>query len=1283
MFKVECPDCKAPYQVDERRVPSTGLKMRCPKCGNSFQVDPPPDPRATGPSPLLAGGAPSAPGKPGLPPIRKQTMLGVAGPGGAAAPPRPAPKHTLLGTAPPGASATAGAPKPPPRPGLTKPLAPVAEPAPAADAEFADFGDIGLDLPGPAAAKPAPPKAAPPRPLPQPTEPEAIEVDLPAPVAPRPAAPMAGFGEIDLPSPVAAGGAAAVAAAFAADAEELDLPVVGGPRGAVAGGGGADLLDLPSPASSGGGFGNVDLPLPAAGLPAARTGAFGELDLPALGSDLPSIAGDLPSIQAGLPLPAAGLPAIAAGLPQPAAGLPMSAAGLPQPAAGLPMNAAGLPMGAAGLPMNAAGMPMNAAGLPVHGGTLPMGAGPSAFGELDLGQGPGVAAGPSWGAPPPSADAAGIVRQSGGGTSFGEVNLEGGAGGASIDAARDEMEFRGLPQEGQAAAEGAPLQVRAPAPRIATEDELAPPPKKKSLRAIAAVAVVLVLAGGALALVPNVGPFGVLWAYDRVMSGEYQKVMADTSKTVRDALAKDTHPEAKKAYLAADSARSKNKRQKSLAAYAVYVAYGRELRFGADSEVSARASVLLQELKPENVKEVPNLDLARAAHAAATGGAAARSLLETMAAARPNDIDVLALLGEVQLRARDPEAAAAAWEKAEAVEKSARTAYGLARARFIAGDRKRAEELANLTLTRNPSHVGARILTARATWNFGKEAAASKLLEEVTKDTASSSSGELVEAYTLLGEVHLARSRVTHAEKAFSEALKIDPKSARSLVGLGDALYRSGRYSEALARFEAATQADPQEITARVGIAKTALALERLQDATSAIGKLRTEFPKSVLVVYWHCRVLEASGSRKEAEEAYRQVIKAGVADPDLVLIHIGLAQLLTAQGKHDEARAVLADARKALPDSALVRSSMGDIALGQGKTADAVREYQAALEVDPGDVGAKFKLAIAHRRDKNFELAGKTFDQVAEVDKEYPGLALERGLLFEASGRGAEALKAYEDALAKAPNDPDLMLRVGCGKAGSPQAAKQAAEMLGKVLEKRPSSAEAHHCKGKALLTDGSNLAESLRTLEKAVDLDPNRAEFHLYVAWAANEVGRPQRAEIAVQKALELDQRLGDAYWQRGVLRFKQGAVRDAVKDLQKALELKPDRVEAHAALGDSLYDLGKEAEALTHYQTAVEGQPDNATWRFRYGKVLAANSRGGEAEAQLTRALELAAKADTKPRWEWEAHHLLARSMGERKEAIPHWETFLRLAPADNPYRAEAKKTLAALGKPWGEN
>src|SRR6185503_17844115 len=85
MFKVECPGCNAPYQVDERRVPASGLKMRCPKCGTSFQVEQPDDARRTGPSPVLGGFPPSPAGPPGgAPPpsarggMAAKTMVGVA-----------------------------------------------------------------------------------------------------------------------------------------------------------------------------------------------------------------------------------------------------------------------------------------------------------------------------------------------------------------------------------------------------------------------------------------------------------------------------------------------------------------------------------------------------------------------------------------------------------------------------------------------------------------------------------------------------------------------------------------------------------------------------------------------------------------------------------------------------------------------------------------------------------------------------------------------------------------------------------------------------------------------------------------------------------------------------------------------------------------------------------------------------------------------------------------------------------------------------------------------------
>src|SRR5579872_1119749 len=96
MLKVECESCKAPYQLDERRVPPAGLKMRCPKCGHSFLVTNPNAPGAAAtpaappaaPSPGPTAGA--VPGKPPPGPpsavTRQRTIVGIAPPAPPAAP---------------------------------------------------------------------------------------------------------------------------------------------------------------------------------------------------------------------------------------------------------------------------------------------------------------------------------------------------------------------------------------------------------------------------------------------------------------------------------------------------------------------------------------------------------------------------------------------------------------------------------------------------------------------------------------------------------------------------------------------------------------------------------------------------------------------------------------------------------------------------------------------------------------------------------------------------------------------------------------------------------------------------------------------------------------------------------------------------------------------------------------------------------------------------------------------------------------------------------------------
>jgi len=209
-----------------------------------------------------------------------------------------------------------------------------------------------------------------------------------------------------------------------------------------------------------------------------------------------------------------------------------------------------------------------------------------------------------------------------------------------------------------------------------------------------------------------------------------------------------------------------------------------------------------------------------------------------------------------------------------------------------------------------------------------------------------------------------------------------------------------------------------------------------------------------------------------------------------------------------------------------------------------------------------------------------------------------------------------------------------------------------------------------------------ALWILEQAAEIDPNRAEYHLYIGWAANDAGQPGTADSALKKALELDQSLADAYWQRGVLLRRQGAVRDAERDLNKALELKPSRYEAHATLAECYEDQSKWDAASAAWRKAISSDGNRSFWRYKLGRLYYNNGNRGQAAEELSKAVQLAEK-EARPPWLWEAYLMMAdmdRAANRRQEAIDHYRDFLKLAAPDSPFRIEAIKALAALGAPY---
>ncbi|MEZ4262901.1 MAG: tetratricopeptide repeat protein [Polyangiaceae bacterium] len=1225
MLKVECESCKAPYQVDERRVPQTGLKMRCPKCGHTFLVSDP-----------AKGGAAAAPGAP--PPKRqhKPTMVGIQAPSAPIAPAAPAPEDDALDlpavrpAAPKARPQAAPAPPPPPPP------APAPAPAAAGFGALDDFDLPALpdevDLPAAlhrpqAAPKPAPAPAAPPPAASPAGGAFNFDIDLPSPVASAPPP----FGSVDLPMAAAPG----------------DLPI-------VAGG------DLPAVAHG-------NLPAPAYGLPAP---AHGNLPAPAHGN-LPAVAhGNLPAPAYGnLPAPAFGnLPAPANNLPMPAGGfgeidLPLVQNDLPaNPGANAHMP---MPVGDDRLLPNAGGGAFGEFDLPVVGAGLPQasrGAEPGNFGEIDLGGG-----------------SAPLGGGGGGALGFGEVDLGGDQ--SPVVAPPPAVSAGSLQQEEE-------KQAGRPARRVVRRGS------GPSLRVpkVAAIAVALLVVGGASLQFTSYGAFGHLAISDRLHRAQYDKAGTDAAQAARERMAVDTFAAARAAADELAAARQKLPRSRPLSAYAAFIQYSNELRFGPDPDRTARVSTWLNDMPADG--SVNYLRLARAARDAAQGDLAkGRAGLE---AARRDPGpgaagDAALVAGEIALAQKDAKGAIALFEEAVQTSSTARSQFGLARAHFLARNMTQAKEAVAATLAASAGHAGALTLRAAVVWELTRDdVSAMRDLSAVLTEQARAVEGpsEVSQALATKGWILFARDRTSEARAAFEEAVKIDGRNVTALVGQGEILYADGRYSEALTRFDEAVGKDPNNLNALVGSAKSKISLERLKEAKDQLTAARATYPKEMAVALWLAKAEEALGNKSAAERLYDAALTlVDPQNPDSIQAFAGYAAFLAAQGRTTDAQEKLDLARSKLPDSAQLQRAFGDVAVAQGHFDEAIGHYQSALQKNPHDLGTRFRLGVAYRKMRKLDMATAEFDKVVAIDKDYPGIALERGILFEESGDVKKALEQFQGAFERAPNDLDLMLRVGAAYVAIDRV-KDAFPLLKKVLEQRPNSAEANHFLGRAYLKQGGlEAASATRFLKRAVDLDPNRAEYHLYVAWAANEASPAQLglARTHIDRALQLDKLLADGYWQRGVVARREGAVNDAIRDLKRALDLKPNRHEAHATLAECYEDKNDRAAALAEWAKAIGADDKPPYWRFRYGKLLMDAKRASDAAPHLAYAVKEAQGAQPRPGWlvtaafeSGEAH----QAVGATKEAVDAYKLYLDLAPPTAPDRKDALKALTALGASYDQ-
>ena len=310
---------------------------------------------------------------------------------------------------------------------------------------------------------------------------------------------------------------------------------------------------------------------------------------------------------------------------------------------------------------------------------------------------------------------------------------------------------------------------------------------------------------------------------------------------------------------------------------------------------------------------------------------------------------------------------------------------------------------------------------------------------------------------------------------------------------------------------------------------------------------------------------------------------------PDARDARLTLARLLISERNYDAARAQFDGLLKDSPDNPDVVYPVAMLALQQGDTAGARAQFEKLLKSDfPDKSTVHFFLGQIEEEQKKPDLALEHYRQVTAGDQyiaargraaqilmqqgkpdearellritrgstpaEKTQLILAEAQLLREAGRGDESYALLEAALAKQPDNPELLYETALAaeRQGKPQVLER---HLGHLLKLKPDHAHALNAFGYSLAERNIRLSEAHKLITQALALAPQDPFIMDSMGWVL----------------------------------FRQGKLPEALKTLETAYGIKADP-EIAAHLGEVLWTLGRKDDAVRIMNEAAKKNPDS---------------------------------------------------------------------------------------------
>ncbi|HHT9126660.1 MAG TPA: tetratricopeptide repeat protein [Candidatus Brocadiia bacterium] len=141
-----------------------------------------------------------------------------------------------------------------------------------------------------------------------------------------------------------------------------------------------------------------------------------------------------------------------------------------------------------------------------------------------------------------------------------------------------------------------------------------------------------------------------------------------------------------------------------------------------------------------------------------------------------------------------------------------------------------------------------------------------------------------------------------------------------------------------------------------------------------------------------------------------------------------------------------------------------------------------------------------------------------------------------------------------------------------------------------------------------------------KAIEINPRLAEAYYNRGTAYGKKGEYDRAILDFNKAIEINPRLAEAYYNRGTAYGKKGEYDRAILDYNKALEINPRLAEAYNNRGTAYSDKGEYDLAILDFNKALEINPRDAKAYINRGNAYNNKGEYDMAILDFNKALEI---------------------------------------------------------------